>query len=80
MSLISKIEENSITKVPDEIIKKAGLKTGDQIIWYYDENKKQIIVISKPLSYAKELRGLGNDIWDNIDPIEYIREERVGWD
>ena len=80
MSLISKIEENLITTIPDEIIKKAGLKAGDQIIWYYDEMKNQIIVISKPISFTKAMRGLGKDVWDNIDPVEYICEERAGWE
>lgn len=80
MALISKIEENAVTHVPDEIIKKAGLKTGDHIIWYYDEIKNQIIVTSKPTSYAKAMRGLGKEIWKNIDPVEYIRKERTGWE
>lgn len=80
MSLISKIEENLITTIPDEIIKKAGLKAGDQIIWCYDEMKNQIIVISKPISFTKAMRGLGKDVWDNIDPVEYICEERAGWE
>lgn len=40
MSLISKIETNSYTKIPDQIIKQAGLKPGDDIIWFYDEKTK----------------------------------------
>ena len=80
MSLVSIIEENAVTHVPDEIVKKAGLKTGDHIIWYFDEVKKQIIITSKPISYAKALRGLGKELWNEIDPVEYIREERTGWE
>ena len=27
-----------------------------------------------------ELCGLGKEIWEGIDPAEYIREERESWD
>ena len=26
-----------------------------------------------------ELRGLGKDCWDNVDPVAYIRAERDSW-
>ena len=80
MALISQIEDNAVTHVPDEIIRKAGLKTGDHIIWYYDEVKNQIIITSKPKSYAKAMRGLGSEIWKGVDPVKYMREERNGWE
>jgi plasmid stability protein len=34
---------------------------------------------SKPLSIL-ELRGLGKELWEGIDPVEYLREERDSWD
>ena len=27
-----------------------------------------------------ELRGLGKEVWNNVNPDEYIREERDSWD
>jgi hypothetical protein len=27
-----------------------------------------------------ELRGLGKEIWEGIDPDEYVRKERDSWD
>ena len=27
-----------------------------------------------------ELRGLGKDLWEGIDPAEYIEQERASWD
>jgi bifunctional DNA-binding transcriptional regulator/antitoxin component of YhaV-PrlF toxin-antitoxin module len=80
MALVSQIEENAVTHVPDEIIRKAGLKTGDQMIWYYDDVKKHIIIVSKPKSYAKTMRGLGSEVWKGLDPVRYIQEERDGWE
>lgn len=27
-----------------------------------------------------ELRGLGKELWKNVDPDEYVRQERSSWD
>ena len=27
-----------------------------------------------------ELRGLGKEIWEGIDPVEYIKQERDSWE
>jgi plasmid stability protein len=34
---------------------------------------------SKTLSIL-ELRGLGKELWEGIDPVEYVRAERDSWD
>ncbi len=26
-----------------------------------------------------ELRGLGKECWENVDPVAYVRAEREGW-
>jgi bifunctional DNA-binding transcriptional regulator/antitoxin component of YhaV-PrlF toxin-antitoxin module len=80
MGLISKIDSNSCTKIPDEIIEKAGLKLGSDIIWYYDENTKQIILMEKPENFAKALRGLGKEIWKDVDAKTFEQEERKTWE
>jgi bifunctional DNA-binding transcriptional regulator/antitoxin component of YhaV-PrlF toxin-antitoxin module len=79
MGSISKLDENSYVKIPDEIIKKAGLKPGDDIIWFYDEIAKQIIISEKPKDFSQALRGLGKEVWNNIDPLKYVQEERETW-
>ncbi|MDQ2085731.1 AbrB/MazE/SpoVT family DNA-binding domain-containing protein [Herbivorax sp. ANBcel31] len=79
MSLVSKIQDNSLMKIPKEIIEKAGLKPGDDIIWYYDDRTKQIILSGKPENFAKELKGLGKEIWKQTDSISYVQEERSSW-
>ena len=27
-----------------------------------------------------ELRGLGKEIWEGVDPVEYIKQERDSWE
>jgi bifunctional DNA-binding transcriptional regulator/antitoxin component of YhaV-PrlF toxin-antitoxin module len=79
MSLVSRIDDNSYTKIPEEIIRQTGLKPGDDIIWFYDEKTKQIILMEKPQNFAQSLRGLGKDLWTGIDVEKYIEEERNSW-
>ena len=80
MAFVSKLDNNLYTKIPDEIIKKAGLKPGTDIIWYYDEKLKQIIVMKKPDNFSMSLRGLGKEMWKSIDVNSYVREERNSWE
>jgi bifunctional DNA-binding transcriptional regulator/antitoxin component of YhaV-PrlF toxin-antitoxin module len=80
MALVSKLDGNSYTKIPDEIVEKAGLKPGSDIIWYYDDNTKQVILMEKPENFAKALRGLGKEIWKNVDVKAYVQEERSTWE
>jgi bifunctional DNA-binding transcriptional regulator/antitoxin component of YhaV-PrlF toxin-antitoxin module len=80
MSLVSRIDNNSYTKVPDEIINRAGLKPGADIIWFYDEKTRQIILMEKPIDFSQALRGLGKELWNNINTTQYVREERDSWE
>lgn len=80
MSLISKLNEDRSLKIPEEILKKAGLRPGAEIIWLYDEETRQILLMEKPDSFAKVMRGLGKELWNNIDINEYIKEERESWE
>jgi hypothetical protein len=34
----------------------------------------------EPLDAILALRGLGKEIWEGVDPDEYVRELREGWD
>lgn len=79
MTYISKIDNNSCTKIPEEIIKQSGLKPGDDIIWFYEEKTKQILLMEKPRDFSKSLRGLGKEIWKGVNLDKYIQEERESW-
>jgi len=38
-----------------------------------------IVLVPRPRSYAKRLRGLHKEVWGNVDARAYVREERKGW-
>ena len=77
MALVSKIDNNSSMPIPDEILKKAGLKPGTEVIWLYNEDSKQITIMEKPQNFAKALRGLGKEIWKGTDTDNYVQGERA---
>lgn len=80
MGLISKLSDDLSVKIPEEILKKAGLKPGTEIIWLYDEGTGQILLMEKPASFAKAMKGLGKEIWQDTDANVYVKEERKSWE
>ena len=80
MSLVSKLNKDRSVKIPEEILRKAGLKPGTEIIWLYDEGTGQILLMEKPDSFAKAMKGLGKEVWKDIDVNEYVKEERKSWE
>ena len=47
MSLISKLNQDLSINIPEQILKKAGLKPGTEFIWLYDEDTGQILLMKK---------------------------------
>ncbi|WP_333657623.1 hypothetical protein [Tissierella praeacuta] len=80
MSLTSKVNKDRSIIIPEEIITKTGLKPGIEIIWLYDEDTSQILLMEKPRDFAKAMKGLGKELWRDIDVNAYIKEERESWE
>ena len=64
--------------IPKEIREKTKIVEGQEMYVYSIGNS--IVMSPSPKSYSEKMLGLGQEIWKNIDPLEYIRQERVGWD
>jgi AbrB family looped-hinge helix DNA binding protein len=64
--------------IPKEIRRKIKISEGQELHVYSVGNS--IIMSPSPKSYSEKMLGLGQEIWKNIDPLEYIRRERAGWD
>jgi bifunctional DNA-binding transcriptional regulator/antitoxin component of YhaV-PrlF toxin-antitoxin module len=79
MSYITKLNDDLSIRIPEEILEKAGLKPGNEIIWSYDE-AGQILIMRKPDNFAKAMKGLGKEIWHEISADAYLKEERDSWE
>lgn len=69
------------TVVPAPVRKLLNLKAGDRLIWRLVQTSTQPKVIAEPLpkNWAKYTRGLGKDIWQDIDIDKYIQSLRQEW-
>ncbi len=60
-----------INVLPKKLVKNLGLKGGEELEIRVKKIKK---------SSVKELKGLGKNIWENIDVEQYIKTERKSWE
>jgi AbrB family looped-hinge helix DNA binding protein len=77
MSIITKIGKKSQIVIPKSIRDSLGIVEGNELI--IDVVDDKIVIRPKPASYTKELRGLHRDVWEEVDPLEYLRRERESW-
>jgi bifunctional DNA-binding transcriptional regulator/antitoxin component of YhaV-PrlF toxin-antitoxin module len=69
----SEIRQRFQTTIPQEIRDRMELEIGDQLIWKYDERKKEITVIQKPKSFSDALWGLKKK-----DEVETELQKKTG--
>jgi AbrB family looped-hinge helix DNA binding protein len=72
-----KVSSKLQISVPAEARRKLGIEAGDQLTVEVHDNS--ITLRPVPKSYSKRLRGLYRDLWDGVDPDEYVRQERDAW-
>jgi len=80
MGIETKVGKKYQTVIPSEIRHRKGLEGGDSLIWEIDETTNQIIVIPKPRSFTRHMRGLGKRTWKKVNVNEYIKRERDSWE
>lgn len=78
----STISAKNQTVIPSPIRKVLQLKTGDKIVWRVITTNNQHVALAEPIpkSWTKYTRGLGKNIWQNIDIDSYIKNLRKEWD
>lgn len=64
--------------VPSTARKQLHIESGDYL--FVDIRERSIMLIPEPRSHSRELRGLYGEIWRDIDPMEYIDNERASWE
>ncbi|NPV79244.1 MAG: AbrB/MazE/SpoVT family DNA-binding domain-containing protein [Firmicutes bacterium] len=65
--------------LPAGIRHKMDIRQGDEMLVEMDE-RGTLHMMKKPKDFAAALRNLHKDIWEGIDPIQYVREERASWE
>jgi AbrB family looped-hinge helix DNA binding protein len=72
-----KVSSKHQIAVPSDARRKLQIQSGDYLL--VDVREGCIILIPEPADYSKHLRGLHHEIWSDVDPVEYVRQERDAW-
>lgn len=64
--------------IPKPVRDKVKMKAGQTMLI---QALGDLIVLQpkKNQGWAQSLLGLGKDVWQNIDPVTYVRNERKSW-
>lgn len=77
MESMVKISSKSQIVIPSKIRKALSLASGDWLLCRIQDG--EILLRPKPRSYARFLRGLHKELWTDIDPLQYVKQERKSW-
>jgi AbrB family looped-hinge helix DNA binding protein len=72
-----KVSNKLQISVPAEARKKLNIKAGDYLI--VEVRGDSLVLSPETKDYAALMRGFHADVWENVDPDEYIRRERDSW-
>jgi AbrB family looped-hinge helix DNA binding protein len=72
-----KVSKRNQIAVPAEARKALGIVAGDTLLV---ELREGILYMTpEPSDYARSLLGLHKEVWEGVDPVEYLRREREDW-
>ncbi|MBI2448142.1 AbrB/MazE/SpoVT family DNA-binding domain-containing protein [Candidatus Microgenomates bacterium] len=74
-----KISSKYQVVIPREIRMHLNLKPKEEVCVGIDEKQKTITIKPKVKNWAKYMRGLGREAWENMDVDQYIKKERESW-
>ena len=63
--------------VPAAARKRLQIRRGDRLL--VDVRDGYLVLIPEPRDYSKRLRGLHREVWEGVEPQEYVRQEREAW-
>jgi AbrB family looped-hinge helix DNA binding protein len=64
--------------VPSEARRALGIKAGDRLS--VEVTPDSIILRPRPDHASARLRGLGSEVWQGVDPVDFVRQLRSEWD
>ena len=73
-------DDYNVVLIPNDVLEIIKEKLGEEILFVYDDDAKELSIIKRPDSYTKSLRGLGKEMWESVGGIDYINQERKSWE
>jgi AbrB family looped-hinge helix DNA binding protein len=72
-----KVSSKHQIAVPADVRRRLDVDAGDYLLVEVQDGV--IILIPEPTDAVGELRGLGREIWEDVDVQAYVDGERDGW-
>lgn len=72
-----KVSSKNQIAVPSEVRRKLGIKSGDRLL--VDIRGDHVVLMPEPKDYSERLYGLHREIWEGVEPQEFVRQERAEW-
>jgi bifunctional DNA-binding transcriptional regulator/antitoxin component of YhaV-PrlF toxin-antitoxin module len=70
----ARVDEDLKIQLPDDVRERLGIRPNDTVM--IDIGRHSLIVIREPDDYVESIRGLGKEIWADVDIDDWLRRER----
>ncbi len=72
-----KVSKKSQIALPAVVRRTLRIKGGDHLL--VEVRDGCVLLIPEPADYSQRLRGLHHEVWEGMEPQEYVRREREAW-
>ncbi|MGI8857767.1 MAG: AbrB/MazE/SpoVT family DNA-binding domain-containing protein [Thermomicrobiales bacterium] len=72
-----KVNSKHQIAVPAAIRKELHIESGDHLL--IEVRRGHLVLMPEPRDYSAYLRGMHREIWEGVEPQEYVQREREGW-
>ncbi len=72
-----KLGRNHQIAVPAAVCKALGIQPGDHLL--AEVRDGQLVLVPEPQDYSERLKGLHREVWEGVEPHEYVQQERAAW-
>lgn len=71
------LDDKHRIELPAEAREQLGIASGSSLL--VEVRDGYLAVLLDPRDVVERLRGLHREIWQGVDPVEYVRREREAW-
>ena len=77
MAITLKVGSRYQVVIPKEIRKKLNIDPHSEVLVSQEGDK--IVIWPKPKNFTQYMLGLGKEVWEGVDALEYVRNLRSEW-
>ncbi len=64
--------------IPRKIREALSLQSGDRLLLRLENDR--VVMRLRPRSLTRHLRGLHKEVWQDVDALSYVEQERASWE